>query len=175
MEAKSGKSSWRLEAWRLAEEADEGFVRLAQSLMRLFTWRRASGDGQNDPGPPPADRIPPLYPEAAADLAERVERIVERCSAQKQNESGRQSEADPDPVLERTLRLSLKELFHQEAGHRLAAVRWIRQRRLSQALPALEGVLAIEESQLVREEILRTLRELKINSQIEPGGIRCSG
>jgi hypothetical protein len=65
------------------------------------------------------------------------------------------------PARDGTLQLKLRDLFHRNAGRRLAAARWIRKRRYRQALAMLESVQAIEESAEVRREIARAILEIK--------------
>ena len=153
----------RLDPKRIADGANRGFVKLAQSLMCLITWRTA--------GTKPAVKMPRSRPARGgsapdprffASLAKRVERIL--------NHVHRAGEESDD----KTFQLKLRDLFHGDAGRRLAAVRWIRKRRFRQALSTLESVRSIEESVEVRDEIARAILEIKGCLSNDRGGVRCT-
>lgn len=177
MKEQQRKRSGRLDPKRLADEANLRFVGLAELLMRLVTWRRnarcssksdTDGRGLRARGEPPDRSGEPrpsrgglsLDPRTLASLAEKVDRLLRRSDSTRVLDSCEQTDAQNSTVADESLRSKLKELFHQDAWHRLAAARWIRQHRRSGAISALEGVLSIEESNEVRGEIERALHVL---------------
>ena len=169
----------RLDIVRFMDQANERFVGMMQSLMRLVTWDHADSDHRDLP---PADgpsavakdwparkrgraarRPSPVAPQVFAALAEQVERVLERRKSPRDDTNGLSEDgglnADDD------LARKLRDLFQGDASLRIAAAQWIRQRRSTGALSALESVLLIEEQHEVREEILRTIRELRPPNQ----------
>ena len=165
----------RLDIVRFMDQANERFVGMMQSLMRLVTWDHAASDPR---APPPADgpsaaakdcsarkrgraarRPSPVAPQVFASLAEQVDHVLQRRKSLRDDTNGlsedRGLNADDD------LARKLRDLFRGDASLRMAAAQWIRQRRSAGALSALESVLLIEEQHEVRQEILRTIRELK--------------
>lgn len=156
MREKTGKKPNRLDPMRIADGANRAFVKLAHSIMCLVTWRS------------PRRKAPVVKERSASDprffaaLARRIERILGTVH---------QVGGEPD---DRALQLKLRDLFHRDAGRRLAAARWIRKRRAGRALATLESVQAIEESDQVRKEIARAVMEIKGSHSSETGGVRCT-
>ena len=65
----------------------------------------------------------------------------------------------PHEALESTER-KVRELFRRDVRRRLAAARWLGERGCGEATAVLQGVLSIEESEAVRCEIVRALRQI---------------
>jgi hypothetical protein len=156
MKEKTEKRPSRLDPRRIADGANRGFVKLAHTLMCLVTWRTPRSKA------PLEKRRSAPDPRFFALLAKRVERILSHVQ-----------QAGEEPG-DRALQPKLRELFHQDAGRRLAAVRWIRKRRAGRALSTLESVQAIEESVEVRKEIARAVLEIKSYQSNDRGGARCT-
>lgn len=155
MKERTGKRPSRLDPKRIADGANRGFVKLAYTLMCLVTWRTPHRKASLE------ERRSAPDPRFFASLAKRIERILSHVQ-----------QAGEEPG-ERTLQSKLRELFHQDAGRRLAAVRWIRKRRVGRALSTLESVQAIEESVEVRKEIARAVLEIRSCQSNDRGGARC--
>lgn len=149
MKGQQGKRSGRIDPWRLADEANLRFVELARLLMRLVTLSPQARAGLS------------IDSRALASLAEKVDRLFRRCDTARAPDPHERADARDGSVADESLGPRLKELFHHDALHRLAAARWIRQHRCAGAIPPLEGVLSIEENREVRGEIERALQVLK--------------
>lgn len=163
MREKTGKKANRLDPKRIVDGADRGFVKLAHSIMCLVTWRNPlAGTSPRTTASRPAGGETAANQRFFAALAKRIEQIL--------NQAPRAGVEPDDGVLQ----LKLRDLFHRDAGRRLAAARWIRKRRAERALPTLESVEAIEESDQVRKEIARAVSEIKGSQTDETGGVRCT-
>lgn len=127
------------ETGRPAGEANVRLVELAQLLVRIVTLS-------------PRNRCDCVSEAAGHHRRARGEPLP--------RDSSEQADAPDDPRTDEEMLSRLRELFHQDAWHRLAAARWIRQHRCSQAISVLEGVLSIEESDEVRGELERALNVL---------------
>jgi hypothetical protein len=132
---------------RLADAADARFVELGRFIARLFSGRRP---------------------------ARRESGVVARTASAARE--GGQPVADRAPQVTRldwSAKLKLRELFHKDAKRRLAAARWFRRHDYEAALPALEGMLTIEDNEDVRREIVRVIRQSRPAGNAR-GGTRCS-
>ena len=153
----------RLDPRRLADEANQGFVGLAHFLDRLISLQQPSGREA------PCRSGNPRWPHGVssiekrfhAALVERIERILRRSASAGRAAAHWRRGAGDSSIDDGTAQLMIRELFHRDAGHRLSAARWIRKFGFGEAIPALEGALSIEESEEVREEIARGLREMR--------------
>jgi hypothetical protein len=165
---------------RIADEANESFIKLARSLMYFFAKhdparsdKATKIENQNDTasGQQVAELLstsPPSPDEQSfyVSLAKRVEQILDKSKgslrplAKNINSLGLLKESDDSSMAFRTHHI-LRNLFHHQAEHRLAAVRWIDQQKFNQAIPILEGVFSIEENHRVRNEMVRVLKKLK--------------
>jgi hypothetical protein len=114
-----------------------------------------------------------LEPEALGALAKKVDEIAKRTVRAHFSNSSEFAGA-PKGAADELLERKLRELFHQDAWHRLAAIRWIREHRCTEAISTLEGVLSIEESDEVRIEIGRALTALGARTSNSKGDQRCS-
>ncbi len=105
-----------------------------------------------------------------ADLNKKLDQILRK------NRKANEPVPGPgeDVPFDETLNTKLKDLFHEDAWSRLAAIRWFRQQRYTEAVTVLEGVLSIEESDEVRSEIERTLRVLNVCRSNNKGDEQCS-
>ena len=147
MSAREDTRAWKLRPMRLAEAANHKFVQLGRLIARLLdgrgSGRRSTPRGRSDNG--------------------RFERTASAVAANEQRTD------ELDWIAKRKLR----ELFHKDAAQRLAAARWFRRHRRREVVPALGGMLSIEENQDVRREIVRALREFGPATH-QRGGERCS-
>ncbi len=181
------QNSW-MSRWspsRLADEANDEFVRLARLLARFLTWEACARQGQAMGDSDSGSERPTVARSAGggscarrrrgcaldADgweaLAERVDRIVNH-TATMPTGGWRQTRGVADSAMDDgTHGLKLRELFDRDAARRLSAVQWIRRGGFSEAVPLLEGVLVIEESPEVREAIDSALHELKAGHRVD--------
>ncbi len=167
--------SWRkrFNPMRLADAANDEFVRMAQMLGRLLTWdvrlapepdpASAAGESPNERTRPesyPTD-IPPLDPQTWSALAQRIDRIVSRTGASGAAVAGEAPAGDDPDADGQTLRAELRDVFHHDAARRLQSVRWIARERITDAVPLLRAVLAVEEDEEVKNEVAAALHALR--------------
>ncbi len=173
---KDKRHSGQINPRRLAEEADSQFVELAGLLMRFVSWdrpiRRASRPEADEPRP---SWKPFAFDKGVlASIAEKLSGLTKRGDRARNSDCGEQRVEEENPIADTTREEKLKKLFHQDAWHRLAAVRWLRQHRCFEAISALEGALSIEESDEVRGEIERAIHVLTSCRPNNKGESRCS-
>jgi hypothetical protein len=191
MSNKQGKRFGRVNPGRLADEANFKFVGFAAHLMDVVDWNRPirhlKKGKVNDSKQRPQDeksntkaKSRPYWsgfafdPKVLAALSKKMERILKRHEKAGVPNPRAASNREEISFSEEELESKLKELFHQDAWHRLAAIRWLRQHGCSEAISALEGVLSIEESDEVRGEIERALHVLRIRRISNKGELKCS-
>ena len=166
----------RLSPGRVADEANRRFVELGRFLMNLTTGQyhhTVPGVDARQPAPPAADPTGKSARFLSA-LADQVDRILRRSSRAGRDIVAARYKTAVDAPTGEAERRWLGRMFHDDAQYRMAAVRWVRERRHTEAIPTLEGVLSIEEDSGVRAEILATLREFEAAKGREKGETKCS-
>jgi len=170
MEEQKTRLLMQLEPTHLAEEMNRGFVGLARTLMGFVDGPPAlvAGGGRDKAArgarraekrskrPPIGSEVPAAADaknSALATLARTVDRAVRRGLAGSAARLAGEAGGGDAQALDRRI----KDLFHEEAGRRLAAARWIRKNGCANVVPTLESVLRIEESADVRGEIERAV------------------
>jgi len=174
------QKSWTksLSPVRIADEANNGFVKMAQFLMRVVTWdfaTHSSGHrvtscqkGVWTQETPPVHTYRPhsvrddlsSEPYRVAELSkQRSERMPSnRHTSRSQNRANKREPGLRE--IEDRIAVKFRELFHSNPLIRLSAASWIRERRYREAIPILEGVLSIEDNTEVRDEIIKTIESL---------------
>lgn len=147
MRNRKTSTAWKLQPMRLADAANARFVKLGQLIARLLSGR---GPGRRQIARDSGDGG--RNPRTARNAVAGVSRAA---------------------GLDWSTKRALRDLFHKDAEQRLVAAQWFRRHGREEVIPALEGMLSIEENQEVRREIVSALREFKPAAN-QRGGERCS-
>ena len=168
-----------------AEGANNGFVWMALSMMRLVSGRLPTRNGKSDkvsknlktdfshnekkqsdrnrdsglnksPGQKLANNLL-LDWRLFGTLLERVEKILGRNT----KVSGTAGHDIKRLIDDKTSCQAFRQLFDGNAEHRLAAVRWLRKQGAKDSVCLLESMLLIEDNNQVSEEISSVLKEIK--------------
>ena len=176
----------RLEPMTLVEEANRGFVNMAEVLMRVLTWNRPfldrpgqpaggqparSVSAETKPGhQPQKSKAPTIDPQKLEQLKKTVEKFV-RPGQPDVVYAARASLDLKKPISSEELDRHLRCLFHQDPDIRFDAVSWLRRNFVAAAVPTLEGVLIIEEDDQVRNEIECALETLRADDNPQKGDL----